>query len=104
MNTITPSDDIGKLMEQDYFLFFYFTASWCGPCKNIYPHIEQLSQEYKGKIQFYKIDIDENEELSSTWNIKSVPTFYLLHKNNLLGNCSGSDINKVNELLSIVKK
>ena len=66
--------------------------------------IERLSQEYKEKIQFYKIDIDENEELSSTWNIKSVPTFYLLHKNNLLGNCSGADINKVNQLLLIIQK
>ena len=104
MNTITPSDDIGKLMGQDCYLFFYFTASWCAPCKHIYPDIERLSQEHKEKVQFYKIDIDENEELSSTWNIKSVPTFYLLHNNNLLGSCSGADINKVKELLLIIKK
>lgn len=51
-----------------------FYATWCGPCKGLAPVLEELSEEYAGKIDIYKIDIDEEEELASIFNIRSVPT------------------------------
>ena len=54
-----------------------FTASWCGPCKMISPILDELSEEYK-KIDFYKIDVDEEYELSSLFNIRSVPTLLFI--------------------------
>ena len=104
MKELVGDECFNKLDEKGYILF-YFGASWCKPCQEILPLMEDLKSQYDPNlIQFYKIDIDENEELSSTWNIKSVPTFYLLHKNNLLGSCSGADITKINELLLMIKK
>ena len=51
-----------------------FYATWCGPCKGLAPVLEELSEEYAGKIDIYKIDIDEEVELASIFNIRSVPT------------------------------
>lgn len=51
-----------------------FYASWCGPCKGLAPVLEELSEEFKEDIDIYKIDIDEEPELASIFNIRSVPT------------------------------
>jgi thioredoxin 1 len=102
MYELTPENDITEIMKQDCYLFFYFTASWCGPCKQISPYIEELSNKYT-HIQFYKIDIDTNEELSSTWNIKGVPTFYLLHKTNLIAQTSGANKELILQLVEQCK-
>jgi thioredoxin len=51
-----------------------FYADWCGPCKMIAPILEQLSEEYKGKIDIYKIDTEVEQELSAAFAIRSIPT------------------------------
>ncbi len=50
-----------------------FTATWCGPCQRIAPILEELAAEYKDKIVIYKVDVDENGELSKYFNISSIP-------------------------------
>lgn len=51
-----------------------FSATWCGPCKMLAPVIEELAKEYDGKITIGKCDVDENDELTSMFGIRSVPT------------------------------
>lgn len=51
-----------------------FYAPWCGPCKMLSPVLDELSQEYSGKIDIYKINVDDEEELSMVFGIRSVPT------------------------------
>lgn len=51
-----------------------FYATWCGPCKQLSPVLEELSKEYAGKIDFYKIDVDKEPELARAFGINSVPT------------------------------
>ena len=51
-----------------------FYADWCGPCKMVAPIIDELSKEYEGKINFYKIDTEQEAELSSMFVIRSIPT------------------------------
>jgi thioredoxin 1 len=51
-----------------------FGASWCGPCKAIGPILEELSDEYEGKVDIYKVDVDENPELSQAFGIQSIPS------------------------------
>lgn len=50
-----------------------FYADWCGPCKMVAPVLEELSKEYEGKIDVYKIDTEEEQELSMMFNIRSIP-------------------------------
>ena len=51
-----------------------FYADWCGPCKMIAPILEQLSEEYKDKIDIYKIDTEAEQELAAAFGIRSIPS------------------------------
>jgi len=55
-----------------------FYADWCGPCRSVAPALEELSEEYKDKIDIYKIDTDKEEELSGAFGIQSIPTFLFI--------------------------
>ncbi len=51
-----------------------FYADWCGPCKMLAPILEQLSEEYEGKIDIYKIDTEAEQELAAAFGIRSIPS------------------------------
>ena len=51
-----------------------FWAPWCGPCKMVGPVLEELSEEYKGKVNIYKVNTDEEQELGSVFGIRSIPS------------------------------
>ena len=55
-----------------------FYADWCGPCKMVAPALEQLSEEYDGKLDIYKVDTDKEQELSAVFGIQSIPTFLFI--------------------------
>ncbi len=57
-----------------------FYADWCGPCKMVAPILEELSEEYKGKINIYKIDTEKETELSAAFGIKSIPSLLFCPK------------------------
>ncbi len=50
-----------------------FNATWCGPCKRLAPILKELALEYKGKVDFYSVDVDKNRELARAYGIHSVP-------------------------------
>ncbi len=51
-----------------------FYADWCGPCKMVAPVLEELSKEYDGKVDVYKVDTEKERELSAIFGIKSIPS------------------------------
>lgn len=55
-----------------------FYADWCGPCKAVAPVLEELSNEYNGKLLIYKIDTDKEQELSVLFGIQSIPTLLFI--------------------------
>jgi thioredoxin 1 len=54
-----------------------FAADWCGPCKIQDPILEELEEKFKGHVEFRKIDVDANMDMSSKYNISAVPTLVL---------------------------
>lgn len=57
-----------------------FYADWCGPCKMVAPIIEELSKEYEGKVNFYKIDTEAEQELAGAFGIRSIPSLLFVPK------------------------
>jgi thioredoxin len=55
-----------------------FYADWCGPCRAVAPALEELSNEYEGRLVIYKIDTDKEAELSGMFGIQSIPTFLFI--------------------------
>lgn len=58
-----------------------FYADWCRPCKMVAPIMEELAKQYKGKVVFYKVNTDQERELSQTFNIRSIPAILYVPKN-----------------------
>lgn len=57
-----------------------FWAPWCGPCRFLSPIVDELSDEMKGTVQFYKVNTDEEQELSSVFGIRSIPSLLFIPK------------------------
>lgn len=57
-----------------------FYADWCRPCKMVAPILEELAKEYKGKMRIYKVNTDEQRELSGIFKIRSIPTMLFVPK------------------------
>ena len=57
-----------------------FWAPWCGPCRIVGPVIEELSTEYAGKVNFYKVNTEEEQELASAFGIQSIPSLLFIPK------------------------
>ncbi|MBU3182702.1 thioredoxin [Clostridium psychrophilum] len=72
-----------EVSSSDIAVVVDFWASWCGPCKMLAPVMEQLDKEYGGKIKFVKVNVDKNPELSSKYNISSIPTI-MVFKNKVV--------------------
>ena len=51
-----------------------FWAEWCGPCRMLSPLVDQLSEEYAGKVKFGKVNVDEQPQLAAAYGIQSIPT------------------------------
>lgn len=58
-----------------------FYAGWCMPCKMVAPILEELANEYSGKIVVYKVDTEAEQELASVFGIQSIPTLLFIPKN-----------------------
>lgn len=55
-----------------------FYATWCGPCKMLSPVLDELAAEYEGKIDIYKVNVEEEEELAGIFGVRSVPTLLFI--------------------------
>lgn len=66
-----------------------FFATWCGPCKMTGPIIDQLAEEVKN-VKFVKVDVDQNQELSSQYQIFSIPTFLIFKNGQVVGQFVGA--------------
>ena len=71
-------------------VFVDFWAEWCGPCRSVSPVVEELSGEYDGKVDFVKINVDENGELAQKYNVLSIPTLTIFKNGEIISKKVGA--------------
>ncbi len=76
--TITKDNFESEVKNADVPVLLDFWADWCMPCKMVAPVLEELSNEYDGKLKIGKVDVDQNQELASQYNVVSIPTLLLM--------------------------
>jgi thioredoxin 1 len=74
--TVAVTDDTfpGMVEKGQGLVVVDFWAEWCGPCRMIAPSLEQLGQEYEGKLTIAKLDVDANTRTAMKYNVRSIPT------------------------------
>lgn len=74
MAKIITDENFETISAEGLPLVIDFSATWCGPCKKIAPIIDELADEYEGKVNVCKCDVDDCEELTGRFAIRNVPT------------------------------
>jgi thioredoxin 1 len=67
-----------------------FWAAWCGPCKTLAPTVEAIAAEYSGRLKVVKVDVDENNDVSTRFNILSIPTLVLFKGGQVVERLTGA--------------
>ncbi len=78
------------VINSDIPVFVDFWAEWCGPCRMVGPVVEELANDYDGKVKFVKVNVDEANELASKYNVFSIPTLILLNKGEIVSQQVGA--------------
>ena len=67
-----------------------FWAVWCGPCKAIAPILEEVADEYKGKVKVGKVDVDQNQNTAMKYGVRSIPTLLLMKNGEVINQLVGA--------------
>ena len=67
-----------------------FWAEWCGPCKAIAPMVEELAEEYDGKVKFVKVDVDSSPQTPMSFGIRGIPTLLIFKDGEKVGQVVGA--------------
>ena len=84
VNEIKDQDFDQEVLKSGLPVVVDFWAPWCGPCRQIAPVVDKLSEEDKGKLKFCKVNVDENHDTASKYHVMSIPTLIFFKKGQLV--------------------
>jgi len=90
-----------EVMDSTIPVLVDFWAPWCGPCRRVAPMVDQLAQEYAGRVKFVKIDVDQSQQLAGSYGIHSIPTLMLFKNGEVVDRFVGiPPLSKVQDALN----
>ncbi len=78
--TLTQENFAQQVLQSPAPVLVDFWAEWCGPCKMIAPLLDELADEYDGKVKIGKVNIDEHQKLAAQYGVRAIPTLLVFHK------------------------
>ena len=78
--SLTQENFSSEVLQSQAPVLVDFWAEWCGPCKMISPILDELAEEYDGKVKIGKVNIDEQQGLAAEYGIRAIPTLLLFHQ------------------------
>ncbi len=92
MGTVAVTDDTfdAEVRNSDVPVVVDFWAEWCGPCKMIGPALEELSNEYAGKVKIVKVNVDENPSSPAQMGVRGIPSLFLFKDGQVVSNKVGA--------------
>jgi thioredoxin 1 len=87
---ITQENFESEVIKSPVPVLIDFWAEWCGPCRTIAPFIDQLAEEYSGRVKIGKVNVDEENDLAGKHNIVSIPTLVLYKDGSVAGQKIGA--------------
>ena len=86
----TDSNFQSEVLGSDQLTLVDLWAEWCGPCRLLGPTIDALAEDYDGKVKVFKMNVDENPETPSKYNVRGIPTVLLFKNGELLEQMMGN--------------
>ncbi|WP_412504502.1 thioredoxin [Roseovarius sp. SYSU LYC5161] len=92
MATVAVTDDTfdAEVRQSDVPVVVDFWAEWCGPCKQIGPALEELSEEMAGKIKVAKVDVDQNPMSPGQMGVRGIPALFIFKDGEVVSNKAGA--------------
>ena len=90
--TIAVTDDTfeDEVIQSDNPVVVDFWAEWCGPCKAIAPVVDELAEEYDGRVKFAKVDVDSNPNTPQKFGIRGIPALLIFKDGDKVGQLIGA--------------
>ena len=87
---ITSENFESDVLKSDGPVLMDFWAEWCGPCKQIGPALEELSDEYTGKVKIVKVNVDDNPQSPAQMGVRGIPALFMFKNGEIVSNKVGA--------------
>ncbi|MGI9425355.1 MAG: thioredoxin [Hyphomicrobiaceae bacterium] len=93
-STVSDADFETEVLQSSQPVLVDFFAEWCGPCKAMAPALEEVAKDMEGQVKIAKIDVDDNPEITSRYQIQAMPTLIMFKDGEVAARHTGALVQK----------